>query len=107
MDASTDHLVRAELVRMREEARSSIHRGVALIAVAPLVLFAGVLAAFALGGFAAFMAILLAATYLLIGSIAGISMIVGGVADHRRFARQLRELEAVYQLPQARVIVRG
>jgi phosphate/sulfate permease len=107
MDASSEHLVRAELVRMREEARYVIHRGVALIAVVPLVLIAAVIAAFALGGFGAFMSILLAATYLLVGSIAGIGMIVGGVTDHRRCTRQLRELEAVHQLPEARVIVRS
>jgi hypothetical protein len=106
MDASSEPVGRAELVRTRDEARTEIHRGVALIAAVPLVLIAAVVGAFALGGFGAFMAILLAATYLLVGSIAGIGMIVGGVVDHRRYTRQLRELEAVHQLPEARVVVR-
>ncbi len=106
MDPAREQTVRAELVRTQREARLAIHRGVALIAVVALVLIGAVIAAFALGGFGGFLAILLAATYLLVGSIAGVAGIVGGLSDHRRCARQLREIDAVYQLPEARVVRR-
>jgi uncharacterized membrane protein HdeD (DUF308 family) len=104
--AAGDHVVRAELVRTQLEARTTIHRGVALIAAVPLVLIAGILAALALGGFSAFMSILLAGTYMLIGGIAGIASIAAGLAEHRRSARQLRELDAARQLPAARIVIR-
>jgi hypothetical protein len=106
MDGAADQVVRAELARLQEEARVSIRRGVVLIAVVPLVLIASVIAALMLGGFGAFLSILLAATYMLIGSIAGMASIAGGVAEHRRSARKLRELDAMRQLPEARVVVR-
>ena len=107
MDAvSGEQLVRAELVRTQQEARTTIHRGVALIAAVPLVVIAGVIAALALGGFPAFMSILLAGTYMLIGGIAGVASIAAGFAEHRRTTRQLRDLDATRQLPEARLILR-
>lgn len=106
MDGAGDQLVRTELVRLQEEARVSIRRGVVLIAVVPVVLIASAIAATVVGGFGAFLSLLAAATYMLIGSIAGMASIAGGVAEHRRSARKLRELDARRQLPPARLVVR-
>lgn len=96
--------MRAELARTRGEARVSIYRGVAMIAVVPLVVIGAAIAAFALGGFGAFLAFLVAASYTLVGSIAGIASILGGIADHRRCSRELRGLDELRRLPEARLL---
>lgn len=106
MDAAAERVLRAELVRGQEQARVTISRGVALIAVAPLVLFAAIVAGLALGGAGALMAGIIAATYLLVGSIAGMASIAAGLSEHRRCARELRVLDARYQLPRARLLLR-
>ena len=104
MDAAAEEVVRAELVRSQDEARMSISRGVAMIGIVPLVVIGAVIAGFALGGFGAFLAFLVAAAYTLVGSIAGIASIVGGIADHRRCARELRSLDDIRKLPEARLL---
>ena len=106
MDEAVEQVIRAELVRTQDDARKSIYRGAALIGVIPVVLVASVVAAFAIGGFGAFLAILLAATYMLIGSIAGVASIIGGFSEHRRSTRKLRELDEGRQLPTARLLLR-
>jgi hypothetical protein len=106
MDEAAEQVVRAALVRTRQEARLSIHRGVALIAVIPIVLIAALVVAFAVGGLGAFLSILLAGIYMLVGGIGGVAFIVGGLADHRRSTRELRGIDERRQLPAARVVVR-
>jgi hypothetical protein len=104
MDAAAEEVIRAELERTRGEARLSIYRGIAMIAVVPLVVIGAAIAAFALGGFGAFLAFLIAASYTLIGSVAGLASILGGIADHRRCARELRGLDEMRRLPEARLL---
>ena len=106
MDEGAEQVVRAALVRTQQEARLSIHRGVALIAVIPLVLITALIVAFAVGGLGAFLSVLLAATYMLVGGIGGVAAIVGGLADHRRAARELRGLDELHKLPEARIVLR-
>ncbi len=99
--------LRAELVRAQQDARSTIHRGVLLIALVPLVLLGAVCIGIGLGSTAAtVLAILGAATYTLIGSIGGLAALTAGAFEHRRITKELRAIDAPRQLPAARVIMR-
>ena len=106
MDASDEQVVREELVRTQQEARRSIHRGVALMASVPFVLIVAMIAAFGLTGFAGALAVLLGGVYMLVGGIAGLAMSLGGIAEHRRCTRGLRGLDELRKLPEARVVLR-
>ena len=106
MDAADEQVVRAELVRTQHEARGLLYRGVALMASVPVVLIGAVIAAYLLPGWAGLMAIILAGVYALAGGIAGFAVIVSALADHRQSARQLRGLDDLRKLPEARVVVR-
>ena len=85
---------------------ATINRGVALIGLVPVVLVGAVVAALGLGAFGAFISLLMAAAYTLVGGIAGLASIAGGIADYRRSGRELRALDATHQLPEARVVRR-
>lgn len=98
--------LRAELVRNRQDARATIHRGVTLIGLVPVVLVGAVVAALGLGAFGAFASLLIAAAYTLVGGIAGLASIAGGIADYRRSGRDLEALDATHQLPAARLLKR-
>ena len=106
MDTAGEQVVRTELIRVQQDARQAIHRGVALIAVVPVMLVGAVMAALLIGGFAGFMAVLVAIAYMFVGSIAGVAWIIGGVADHRRAARELRGIDDLRKLPEARIVQR-
>ena len=99
--------LRAELVSAQQDARGSIHRGVIMLALVPLVLLGAVGIAIGLGSTTAtVLAILGAATYTLIGSIGGLAMLTSGAFEHRRLTKELRAIDAPRQLPAARVVVR-
>jgi len=101
-----DRVTRNRLVRAQDDARVTIHRGVMLIALIPIILIAAVLAAFAIGPLAAVMAFIVAAAYGLVGGVGGLAAIAAGMTDHRKATRELRAFDAPRQLPQARLVQR-
>jgi hypothetical protein len=52
------------------------------------------------------LALLGALAYTVVGSIAGFAKLASGTLDYRRAGKQLRELDAVRQLPEARIVAR-
>jgi hypothetical protein len=101
-----DRATRNRLVRAQDDARGTIHRGVMLIALIPIMLLAAVLAAVVIGPLGAVMAFIIAAAYALVGSIGGIAAIAAGVTDHRKATKELRAFDAPRQLPMARLVQR-
>jgi hypothetical protein len=99
-------VVRAELSRQQEDARTRINRGIVLVAVVPLVILIAVFAAVQLGGLGMLVSLLSAVAYTLIGTIGGVAMIASGAVDHRRISKQLDDYVNVRQLPAARVVIR-
>lgn len=76
------------------------------MASVPIVVIGAVLGAFVLPGWAGFLGVVLAGVYTLVGGIAGFAVIVSGLAEHRQSARQLRGLDDLRKLPEARVVLR-
>jgi hypothetical protein len=99
-------VVRAELSRQQDDARTRINRGIVLVAVVPLVILISVFAAVQLGGLGMLVSLLSAVAYTLIGTIGGVAMIASGAVDHRRIGKQLDDYVNVRQLPAARVVIR-
>jgi hypothetical protein len=97
-------IVRRELERQQDDARVTIRRGIVLIGLVPLVLAVAIFSAFSLGGMAALMALLCGGAYMLIGTIAGLATLTGGLVDHRRVTRELCDYDRARQLPVARVV---
>lgn len=107
MGVDQDLIVRAELVRQQEDARVTINRGIVLVAMVPLVILGAIFAAISVGSAtAAVVAVLGAGAYAFVGAIGGIAMMTSGAVEHRRIARQLREIDEPRQLPAARLVVR-
>lgn len=79
-------------------------RGLFLVALVPLLLSGAVIALFGLGGLYGALAVIFAGLYAFVGGLAGVGMLAGGVAGHRHSAKQLKALDALYQLPAARVV---
>ena len=99
-------MTRNRLVRAQNEARSTIHRGVMMIAFIPIFAVVALIAAFVISPVVAVMGFTLAAAYALIGGIGGIAVITAGITDHRKATRELRAFDAPRQLPAARVVLR-
>jgi hypothetical protein len=102
-----EEIVRAELLRQKDDARSTIYRGLALIGLVPLVIAAAIIAAFALmSSVYALLVLLVGAAYTLIGGVAGIATMIAGGFEYRRIGKQLHDYDHVRQLPEARLVVR-
>jgi hypothetical protein len=101
-----EQVTRNRLVRAQDNARGTIHRGVLLIAMIPILGVAALLAAFVIGPFGAVMAFIIAVAYGLVGGIGGLAAIAAGLTDHRKATRELRAFDAPRQLPVARVVHR-
>jgi hypothetical protein len=99
-------VVRAELARQKDEARTKINRGIVLIAVVPLVILVAVFGAIVFGEIGLLIALVSAVAYTLVGTLGGFVMIAAGAAEHRRIGKQLEDYENVRQLPAARVVIR-
>jgi hypothetical protein len=103
---NADHATRNRLVRAQDEARSTIHRGVMLIAFIPILAVVALITAFVINPIVAVMGFIVTAAYGLIGGIGGIAVIAAGITDHRKATKELRAFDAPRQLPAARVVVR-
>jgi hypothetical protein len=99
-------IVRSELVRQQKDARSTIYRGVLLIAMVPVVVVVAVITALFLGGVPSVIAILAGAVYALIGGVAGVGTIIAGGLEYRRLGKQVHDYDHVRHLPEARLIER-
>ncbi|NVB84572.1 MAG: hypothetical protein HOV81_39720 [Kofleriaceae bacterium] len=96
--------LRADLLRTRERGRTLWQRGVLLIGLVPVFLGGAVIALFELGGLLGPLAVIFAGLYAFVGGLAGMALFAAGVSDHRHSAKQLKALDALYQLPAARVV---
>ena len=94
-------------MRQQLDARSTISRGIVLLALVPLVILVAIGLAVGIGSVtAAVLALLGAATYALVGSIGGLAMMTSGAVESRRITKMLRDIDDPRRLPAARVIVR-
>ena len=94
---------RLELEWRRSAAAQRVRVGALLLAHVPVgVMLAAVLASFP-GELAMVAALMIGGAAVVIGPIAGLSMVVGGAVEHRRLARPLTP---TYLLPAARIVVR-
>ena len=106
MDEAAVATVRAELVRARDDARRRVRRGAMLLALVPCILAVGVAAAIVLGGHVAFGALAIAGVYAIGGGFAGLSAVTDGFSEQRKLTRQLRDIDEVRGLPEARLVIR-
>lgn len=104
MDDDRRLALRADLLRTSEVGRKTWQRGVVLIALVPAVLSGAVIALFGIGGLLGALALIFAGLYTFVGGITGLALFAGGVAEHRHSTKQLKALDALYQLPAARVV---
>ncbi len=101
MDETVELVLRDKVTLRKAEAAKTINRGVALILFIPIVIAAAV-ALTAL--FDTLWPLLIGALYTIVGALVGGMVLALGIAKHRGATRELREIDAIHQLPVARVV---
>lgn len=104
MDEAAERGLRAELARKQSEARRSIHHGAVMILSIPAVVILALCAAIVIGWNGGLIAILITVAYTAIAGIAGSALLVSGAVEHRGYSRQLRALDEIRKLPEARLL---